>query len=52
MLIGLCTLLESFRESFGLSGEDHEFLEGKTTSGMGATVQDVEGRDGKDIGFL
>src|SRR5947207_2074658 len=51
MLISLCTLLESFGEGFGIRGEDHEFLECKTTTGVGSTVQDVEGRDREDIGF-
>jgi hypothetical protein len=52
MLIDLCTLLEGFSEGLSFTGEDHEFLEGKTATSVGSTIQDIEGRDREDIGFL
>ena len=52
MLISFGSLLEGFGEGFGLGREDHEFLKGETTAGVGATVQDIEGWDGEDKGFL
>lgn len=35
--------------SRGTSGEDHELLEGKLVAGVGATVDDVEARDGENV---
>lgn len=35
-----------------LLGNDHELLEGQTTTGVGATVQDVLEGDGEDVRLL
>lgn len=52
MLVGFGALLEGFSKATCLGGEDHEFLEGETAAGVGTSVQDIEGRDGKDKGFF
>jgi hypothetical protein len=33
-------------------GDDHELLEGKTATGVGATVDDVHEGNGKNVGLL
>ena len=44
-VVGLRTDLHGFAEGFGAGGQNHELLHGQLVSGMGTTVDDVEGGD-------
>lgn len=46
-VVSLSTDLHSLGEGSGAGGEEHELLESELVAGVGASVDDVEGRDGK-----
>lgn len=48
-VVGLRTHLHGLSEAGSTSGKEHELLEGKGITSVGATVDDVEGRNGEDV---
>jgi len=51
-VVGFGTDLHCLREGGSSNGKQHELLEGELISGMGTTVDNVECRSGKDVGWL
>jgi hypothetical protein len=48
-VVDLSAHLHGLGERLGPGGEEHELLEGEGVTGVGATVDDVEGRAGEDV---
>jgi hypothetical protein len=51
-IVSSVPLLQRISKQQDLRGNNHELLEGKTATGVGATVQDVLEGDGQDEGLL
>merc|ERR1711970_307621 len=48
VVVGLAAHSHGLSEGAGAGGEDHELLHSQLVASMGATVDDVEGRDRQD----
>lgn len=51
-VVDLGTHLHGLSEAGSSGGQDHEFLESETVTGVGTTVDNVERRGGEDVGSL
>jgi len=52
IVVHFCAHTQSFLEGFCSSGQDHKLLHSKLVTGMGATIDDIEGRNRQNDFFL